>query len=626
MIYWLKNYFLIILLIAGCRSQPKVEIVPVETFFKSAQQANYRISPNGKFLAFLQPYQGKLNVFVRSVDDTLVTQLTAFRDVSVRSCNWAGNNKLLCIKEKDSLNSYATFLINKDGGKSILVQNKPNTRVKILDGAVHNSKVLIAVNDRDESFFDVYKLDVSTGEKKLFVKNSGNIISWFADNEGNVNLAIGGDGVNETVYYRKNAEEAFKPIISNNFKNTLKPLGFAKDKRCIYALSNLKRDKLALVKWDCFTGKELDVIYENRNADIMEVCNSGITGEPVAVTYEVERRNTHFLKDDCKKMYQAIANKLPGQEIQVTDKDSLGQNFIIKAYTDRNPGAYYIYNARQSQLKKLSEINPKINPDNMCEMQGISYKTRDGLTIHGYLTLPLGKDKTNLPCVVLPHQGPSTRNVWGYAPEVQFLANRGYAVLQMNFRGSTGYGKAFQNAGFKQWGTKIQDDIFDGVNWLIANEIANPQQIGVFGYGFGGYSALNQVIKHPKTYKCGASYSGYINLFTYLKGFPAYFKPYKLMLNEIIGNPETDIEYLKRSSPIFQVEQISTPIFIAQGAKDSKVNVTETNQFVKELRKKNVPVNYILNEDETQLFKDSEHKFQLYKQLGDFLDTYLKGQ
>jgi dipeptidyl aminopeptidase/acylaminoacyl peptidase len=240
--------------------------------------------------------------------------------------------------------------------------------------------------------------------------------------------------------------------------------------------------------------------------------------------------------------------------------------------------------------------------------------------------LPLGKKKKNFPCIVLPHQGPNQRNVWGYSPEVQFLANRGYAVFQMNFRGSTGYGKAFENAGFKQWGTKMQDDIFDGVQWLISEGIADPEKIGVFGYGFGGYSALNQIIKHPDTYKCAASYSGYINLFNYIKGFPAYFKPYKLMLNEIVGNPETDIDYLKSASPVFQIEKIKTPLFIAQGGKDSKVNVNETSQFVKELRKKNVPVNYILNENETQLFKNIDNKLVFYKQLGEFLDKYLKAQ
>ncbi len=626
MYYWFKKYYgILFILIIGCKSQPNVQVLPVETFFKSSQKVNYRISPNGKSLAFLQTYQGKLNVFVRAVDDTASMRLTALKDVSVKTVNWVGDERLFCEKEKDSLNSFSAFLINKDGTKYTPIQSKESTKIKILNNKIHNYKnVLVTSNDRNESLFDVYQLNIESGEKKLFVKNPGNILLWFADDRGEVNLGLGGDGVNETIYFRKDTKESFKAIISNNFKNTLEPLGFTKNKRYIYALSNLNRDKLALVEFDCFTGKESKLIYQNPDADILDVFNAGLNSDPVSVTYEGDKTKTHFLNEDFKNIYTDITNKLPNQGIKITNRDTAGLNYIIKTYTDKNPGAYFIYNAKKKSLKKLSDINPEVDPANMCEMQPISYKTKDGFTIHGYLTLPLGKGKNNLPCVILPHHGPSTRNVWGYSPEVQFLANQGYAVLQMNFRGSTGYGKAFQNAGFKQWGAKMQDDVFDGATWLINQGIANPKKIGIFGYGFGGYSALNQAIRHPEIYKCAASYSGYINLFTYIKGFPAYFKPYKLMLNEIIGNPETDIDYLKNASPVFQIEKIKTPILIAQGGKDSKVNVNETNQFVKELRKRNIQVNYILNENETQLFKDPENKLTLYKQLAVFLDENLK--
>nr|WP_294896593.1 prolyl oligopeptidase family serine peptidase [uncultured Pedobacter sp.] len=613
------------LLIFGCSNGPKVKLLPAEAFFTGAQQSKYQISPNGKSLAFLQFYKGKLNVFVRSVNDTASVRVTDLKDASVRNLNWVGDNRLLCVKQKDSVNSFSAFLINSDGTNSVTVKSEENTKINILDAVAHDHiNVLITLNERDEAFFDVYQLNIRTGEKKLFVKNPGNIVSWFADEAGNVNLGVGGDGVNETIYYRKSSADAFMPVISNNFKNTLKPVGFTKDKRFIYALSNLNRDKLALVEFDCVNGKESKLIYTNPNADILEVLVSRLTNEPISVIYENDKRETHFLDENHRKIYDSILKKLPNQEVEVIAKDSLERNFVVKAYTDKDPGSYYIYKTQQRKLQKIADVNSAINPENMCEMKPVSYKTRDGLTIQGYLTLPLGKSKKNIPCVILPHQGPSQRNVWGYSPEVQFLANRGYAVFQMNFRGSTGYGKAFENAGFKQWGGKMQDDIFDGVQWLISEGIANPQKIGIFGYGFGGYSALNQIVKHPDTYKCCASYSGYINLFNYIKGFPAYFKPYKLMLNEIVGNPETDIDYLKSASPVFQIEKIKTPLFIAQGGKDPKVNVNETSQFVKELRKKGVPVNYILNENETQLFKNNNSKLLFYKQLSDFLDKYLK--
>jgi len=239
------------------------------------------------------------------------------------------------------------------------------------------------------------------------------------------------------------------------------------------------------------------------------------------------------------------------------------------------------------------------------------------------LTLPKGRIEKNLPCIVFPHSGPSQRNSWGYNNEVQYLANKGFAVLQVNYRGSIGYGKSFRNAGYKQWGKKIQDDIADGVSWITNNGTANPDKIGVYGSGFGGFSALNQAIYYQKLYKCAASYSGYINLFTYLKGFPAYFKPYQQMMNEIVGNPETDIDYLKYSSPIFQIHKIKLPLLIGQGGRDSRVNVNETNQFVKELRKRQIDVTYILHENENHQFKDAKNRLTFYKQLADFFEKQL---
>lgn len=293
---WLKKYyFIIFILMAGCTSQTDVKVLPVEAFFKGSQQTNYRISPNGKFLAFLQAYRGKLNVFVRAVTDTTAVQLTKFTDVSVKTFSWVGDNRLFCQKEKDSLNSFSAFLINKDGTQYTPLKTKANTKVNILDHKIYEgTKVLITSNDRDESFFDVYQLNINTGDKKLFVKNPGNILQWFADKNGEVNLGLGGDGVNETVYFRRNGDEKFTAVISNNFNSTLQPLGFSKKEGFIYALSNLNRDKLALVEFDCVTSKESRLIYQNPHADILEVLNSEPSGEPVLVTYELDKRKVHF--------------------------------------------------------------------------------------------------------------------------------------------------------------------------------------------------------------------------------------------------------------------------------------------------------------------------------------------
>ena len=623
MLNLLKNYFYFLLVFAlfGCSQSGKVEKLSVETFFKDPNQSNFHISPKGDYLSYLQPSKSRLNIFVKSLADSSIIQITNYQDRSIRYYFWASNDKIFYTLDKDSLNNYQSYLIDKSGDKPILIKTPPKTRIEIVDILKDDpNHILIAVNDRVLEYFDVYKLNINTGQRQLHIKNPGNIVEWIADKDGNINLAVGSDGVIETIYFREDSTKEFKAIISNNFKNNLKPLGFTSEKNRFYALSNLNRDKLALVVFDCVLRKEVSVIYENPKADISDVVYSKDREKLAYLTYEIDKREIFFLEDKYKQIYNDTRAQIPNQEIKIVDKDQAENHFILRSYTDKNPGAYYLFSLEDNKLTKLTDINDKINPGQMCEMKSVSYLSRDGLTINGYLTLPKGKTQTNLPTIVIPHPGPSSRNIWGYNAEVQFLANRGYAVLQVNYRGSNGYGKIFQTAGYKQWGRNIQNDIADGVNWLIKEKISNPDKVGVYGYGFGGYSALNQIITHPHLYKCAASYSGYINLFTYLKGFPAYYKPYQQMLNEMVGNPESDIEYLKSASPIFQVERIKAPILIAHGSKDNRVNVNEINQFVKELRKRKISVNYLLNENESNNFKDPVNKISFYQNLIDFFE------
>lgn len=618
-------YFFFILIAISCKPEVKEEKIAMEIFFRNPEQFKYSISPDGKFISFLQPYQGKLNVFIRSLESDSIKRITSFTDQSVQYYFWAGNNHILYGRNSGAGDNFQLFSSSKDGKHTIKIAIKPTTKVEFIDHLENTNKyILLAMNERVPENFDVYKLDVETGEKVLIEKNPGNFVKWMCDHDGVIRLAVGSDGVTETLYYRAEGSKDFKAVKSCNFINTLKPYGFTGEKDHIYALSNLKRDKLALVDFNCATGKEVKVIYENPDVDIMDIAYSKALNKLNYITYENSRREMYFLNEDVKQMYDHIRLLLQGQEVKIIDNDNKEEHFILKTYTDRNPGAYYLYTKSTKVLEKLGDINPAINPDYMSKMQDVTYKSRDGLTIHGYLTLPMGKSKKNLPVVVLPHSDPYSRNTWGYSAEVQFLANRGYAVFQMNYRGSTGYGKKFRSAGFKEWSKKVQYDITDGVKWLIGQGIGDPERIAIYGYSFGGFSALNQVIYNPDMYVCAASYSGLINLFTYLKGFPAYYKPYSQMLDMMIGNPETDIEYLKQSSPIFQIDKVKVPLLIAQGGKDPKVNVSETNQFVKELRKRKVPVNYIVNDNEGHAIDEMKNKLNFYSNLESFLDKNLK--
>lgn len=342
------------------------------------------------------------------------------------------------------------------------------------------------------------------------------------------------------------------------------------------------------------------------------------------VVYETWKKVKHYLDPSAKTFYQKLDQLLPNTEFRILDKDKSENVFIVRTFTDRNPGSYYLYDAKSSILKKLSDINSAINESEMCEMKPVKYTSRDGLEINGYLTLPQQSSGKNLPVVVVPHNGPGQRNTWGFNAEVQFLANRGYAVFQVNYRGSTGYGKSFYVAGFKQWGKKVQDDIDDGVEWLIKEKIANPQKIAIYGSGFGGFIALNSAIKSPKLYKCVATNSGVLNLFNYLNSIPPFLRSNLQMVYDIVGNPETDVDYMRQASPVFHADKINIPIFIAQNIKDPRINASDAIRLVKELKKRNIQVKYYEKEDAPFPMGREESRQKVYTALEQFLENNLK--
>jgi dipeptidyl aminopeptidase/acylaminoacyl peptidase len=297
---------------------------------------------------------------------------------------------------------------------------------------------------------------------------------------------------------------------------------------------------------------------------------------------------------------------------------------MIRTYSDRTRGAYYFYDKETKDLTKLAELSPWLNEEHLCDMQSISYTSRDGLTIQGYLTLPLGYEPKELPVVVNPHGGPWARDYWGFNPEVQFLANNGYAVLQMNFRGSTGFGKEFWEASFKQWGRTMQDDITDGVNWLIDQGIADPERIAIYGGSYGGYATLAGLTLTPDLYAAGVDYVGVSNLFTFMNTIPPYWKPMLDMLTEMVGHPETDSLMLAEVSPVFHVDKIQAPLFVAQGANDPRVNKAESDQIVEALKARGVDVEYMVKDNEGHGFRNEENRFDFYRAMITFLDKHLK--
>ena len=462
----------------------------------------------------------------------------------------------------------------------------------------------------------------------MLAENPGNIVGWMTDHDGKLRVAIAVvDGVNTSLLYREKEKDPFKSILTTSFKETMDPAFFTFDNKKLYAISNLGRDKDAVVEFNPVTGKEEKVLYENPLYDVDQLNYSRARKVLTVARYTSWRRERYFFDKEFEDMINFLKTRLGDIQIGITSTDKAENKSIVIAYSDKSEGTYYLYDKNADSLEKIADISPWLDPNEMASMLPIEYTSRDGLTIHGYLTLPKGytmENAKNMPVVVNPHGGPWYRDQWGFNPEVQFLANRGYAVFQMEFRGSTGYGKKFWEASFKEWGKKMQNDITDGVNWLIDKGIADKSRIAIYGASYGGYATLAGVTFTPDLYAAAVDYVGVSNLFTFMKTIPPYWKPQLDMMYEMVGDPKKDSIQMREASPVFYVDRIKTPLFIAQGANDPRVNINESNQMVDALKKRGITVEYMVKDNEGHGFQNQENQFDFYNAMEKFLSKYLK--
>jgi dipeptidyl aminopeptidase/acylaminoacyl peptidase len=406
----------------------------------------------------------------------------------------------------------------------------------------------------------------------------------------------------------------------------MSPQFFTFDNKNVIGTSNLGRDKSVVVEFDIANGKEVKVMYENKDYDVEGVSFSRKRKVITSASYTSWKRERHFFDKETKSLYARLEKDLGNFEIAITAMNKEETVYIIRTYSDRSLGSYYIYDKNTDKLEKIVDVSPWINEAEMATVRPIQYESRDGLQINGYLTLPKGldiKSAKNLPVVINPHGGPWARDGWGFNPEIQFLANRGYAVLQMNFRGSTGYGRKFFEASFKKWGREMQDDITDGTNWLIEQGIADPNRIAIYGGSYGGYATLMGLVKEPDLYAAGVDYVGVSNMFTFMKTIPPYWEPMLQMMYEMVGNPTADSLMLREVSPVFHVDKIKSPLFIAQGRNDPRVNVDESDQMVAAMEARGVEVEYLVKDDEGHGFHNEENRFDFYRAMEAFLAKQL---
>lgn len=611
-------------------SMNTIKQIPLEDFFKNPEKAAYSLSPDGSHMAFLAPYQNRRNIFVQKVGEQKSHRITEVTDRDLSGFFWATNDQIIYVRDFGGDENFHLFSINKDGNNEKDLTPFENVKVSIIDDLEDDKEhMLIGMNKRIPQAFDPYRININTGELEMIAENPGNITDWKTDHAGKLRIAMTTDGVNTTILYRKTEQDEFKPIITSNFKETVYPMYFDFDNsETVYALSNKGRDKTAIVKLDIATGKELETIFEHPDVDVAYMSYSRKRKVPTTISYVTWKREYKFVDKVVEDLYAALEKELgTDYEIVVSSANKEEDKFIIRTYSDRSLGAFYFYDKTAQKLDKITDVSSWLDREQLAEMKPIQYQSRDGLTIHGYLTLPKGIEAKNLPVVVNPHGGPWARDAWTFNPEVQFLANRGYAVLQMNFRGSTGYGRQFWEASFGEWGLKMQDDVTDGVQWLIDQGIADAKRIAIYGGSYGGYCTLAGATFTPDLYACAIDYVGVSNLFTFMETIPPYWEPYRQMLYEMVGNPaiEEDSLRLTATSPVFHVDKIKIPLLVAQGAQDPRVKQSESDQIVQALQKNGVDVEYILKENEGHGFHNEENKFEFYGKMETFLAKHLKG-
>lgn len=605
--------------------------IPLEDFFRNSERTGYQLSPDGSYISYMAPYKDRLNVFVRRVDETdeHAIRITNETERSVAGYMWADNQRLLYMKDTAGDENYQLYGVHRDGSDDRAYTAFDGVRTSLIDDLEEQQGVvMIGMNKRNPEVFDPYRLNIETGELTLLAENPGNIQGWMTDHDGRLRVATAiVDGVNTQILYRDTEDEPFKPVLTTNFRDVVSFMEFTPDNKEVYAATNLHRDKTILVRMNPATCEELEVLYENERYDIASISYSRKRKKLLSVYCTGHKEPVrHYFDAEEEQLRQRIKAHFPNQRYGIADTDKAEENYLIYVGGDRTRDSYWHYNALTDKAKKIADLAPWIKSDEMNAMHPVCYTTRDGLQIEAYLTLPDGltpDTAKQLPVVVNPHGGPWARDCWGYSSEVQFLSNRGYAVFQMNFRGSTGYGRHFLEASYKQWGLKMQDDITDGVKWLIEQGIANPNRIAIYGGSYGGYATLAGLTFTPDLYACGIDYVGVSNLFTFMQTIPPYWRPMLEMMYEQVGHPEHDADQLAATSPALHADKIKVPLFVAQGANDPRVNKAESDQMVEALRQRGVVVEYMVKDNEGHGFHNQENRFDFYRAMERFLKAHL---
>lgn len=605
------------------------KLIPRNLLFGNPVKASPSLSIEGTKLAYLAPDANNvLNVWVKDLTvDKPDMQVTNDVKRGIRNYVWQCDQEhILYIQDKEGDENWHLYQTELATQKTRdLTPFDGITAHIVAYSEKYPDTMLIQMNQRNPTLHDVYRLDLVSGELKLDTENPGGVIGWTADHDLCVRASqsMTDDG-STLISIRDHAADPWRELVQiGAFELQGDLAGFSADGKALYCLTSLDGNTVRLMHIDLETGMR-QVVVENPLYDIEDVMFNPSSHTLEAVGYSGEKYTIQALDPQLSSDLNFIQESI-GETFDILSRDLKNQNWIIARISDSHPTAFYHYQRENKNVKFLFSTQPELDNYTLSSMQPISYLARDGMKIYAYLTLPVGLEPENLPLVLMVHGGPAARDSWGLQPSVQWLANRGYAVLQINYRGSTGYGKDYLNAGNREWGRKMHLDLLDGKQWAIESGIADPAKIAIYGGSYGGYATLAGLAFTPDEFCCGVDLVGPSNLITLLQSLPPYWSPMKAQMDRRIGSLENEPEFLQACSPFFKADQIKKPLLIAQGANDPRVKQAESDQIVQAMRKNNLPVEYLLFSDEGHGFARPQNRLKFFAAMEEFLAKHLGG-